>query len=281
MTRIGQLLLEHGWIGKRQLAAALERKEQLGGRLGTCLLEMGAVSEELLMRALGEQLGLPVADREDLTGVDESVYGLLPADLAGRAEAVAFRFAGGRLDVAMLAVNNIAAQDQIAFVVGKRVGLHIANEARLYRALEIYYGKPSPHRYQSLLRQLERRPVPETARVTTVFTRAQLGDESDRQPAVQDIARPRGLTIPPRAVQSRSIPLSAEEKALLEPRLEELGESGEEVFEELQQPGEILDRLNQALLGAEAADDVARSRFCVDRKRNVLGSYCHCCHAQN
>lgn len=249
--RIGQLLLERGWIGRRQLAAALERQEQFGGTLGTCLLEMGAVSEELLMRALSEQFGVPAVGKAELAGLDEAVYGLLPAELAHRTKTVPFRLSGGRLDVAVLSTDDIAAQDQIAFVVGKRLALHVTHEARLYHAIETHYGKPMPARYKSLLQQLERPPTPRAAPVAAA---------AEPEPAAVKApsARARRLTIPPAEVTSRSIPLSAEERAILEPKLAEIEQPDRESFEELERPGEMLDRLNHELLSAQAADDVAR-----------------------
>jgi hypothetical protein len=54
MGKLGQILVARGWITVQQLTRALKNQNVVGGRLGTCLLEMDALSEELLARGLAE-----------------------------------------------------------------------------------------------------------------------------------------------------------------------------------------------------------------------------------
>ena len=61
MMSLGTLLVKHGWITKQQLGLAISRQREIGGRLGTCLLEMEAIAEDLLNRSLAEQQGVPCA----------------------------------------------------------------------------------------------------------------------------------------------------------------------------------------------------------------------------
>ena len=96
---IGQLLLERGWISAEQLSAALERQSQLGGRLGTALLEIGALSEDRLLKTLAKQSGFPPADIADLRDIPQSVLDLLPAKVAIRHQAIPFRTGRGRVDL--------------------------------------------------------------------------------------------------------------------------------------------------------------------------------------
>src|SRR5271168_2852102 len=57
---IGQLLIEAGLIGEADLARALAFQERYGGRLGSILVRLGALSEERLLPILSNQLGIPV-----------------------------------------------------------------------------------------------------------------------------------------------------------------------------------------------------------------------------
>ena len=93
---IGRLLLDHGHISAEQLAAALDRQGSLGGRLGTSVLEMELVSEEVLVKTLAEQSGLPPATADDLREIPRSALDLLPAKVAVRHHAVPFRTGRGR-----------------------------------------------------------------------------------------------------------------------------------------------------------------------------------------
>ena len=95
MAKLGQLLVARGWITVQQLTRALKNQNVGGGRLGTCLVEMDALTEELLLKGLAEQLGVPAASADDLRGVPEEVIGLIPEKLARRCRAVPFRVEGG------------------------------------------------------------------------------------------------------------------------------------------------------------------------------------------
>jgi general secretion pathway protein E len=65
---IGRLLIEAGLIGEPDLARALAFQERYGGRLGSILVRLGALSEERLLPILSQQLGMPVLGEEDLPG---------------------------------------------------------------------------------------------------------------------------------------------------------------------------------------------------------------------
>src|SRR6201989_545261 len=65
---IGQLLIEAGLIGEGDLARALAFQERYGGRLGSILVRLGALSEERLLPILSEQLGIPVLAADELPG---------------------------------------------------------------------------------------------------------------------------------------------------------------------------------------------------------------------
>jgi hypothetical protein len=154
--RLGEILVEHGWITGEQLIRALRAQRVVGGLVSTCLLEMGALSEDLLLAALGEQTGLPTASAEELRSIPAEIVGLAPAKLALTSRAVPFRTLGGRVDVAMVNVRDLTAQDELAFVTGKRVVPHVAIEVRVFEALERFYGLECPSRYAHILDRLNR-----------------------------------------------------------------------------------------------------------------------------
>ena len=156
MGKLGQLLVARGWISVQQLTRALKNQNLAGGRLGTCLLEMDALGEDLLLKGLSEHLGVPAAAVEDLRGVAEEVLGLIPDRLARRLRAVPFRVEVGRLDLALMDPRNLSAQDEIAFASGKRVKVYVASEVRIFEALEKYYGEECPSRIGVILDRLNR-----------------------------------------------------------------------------------------------------------------------------
>ena len=135
-ARLGELLEKHGQLTREQLLRALRNQKVLGGRLGTSLLEIEAITEEQLCSALAEQFGVPCATPEDLRGIPDDVLELIPAKVARRCQAIAFHASATQVKVALADARNLAHQDEISFVVGKRIRWHVAPELRLIEALE-------------------------------------------------------------------------------------------------------------------------------------------------
>ena len=156
MGKLGQVIVARGWITVQQLNRALRHQQLAGGRLGTCLLELGALPEELLLRGLSEHHGVPAVSGEELRHIAPEVVELISDKLARRCRAVAFRLESGRLDVALTDPRNLSAQDEIAFASGKRVRVHVAPEIRVLEALERYYGEELPSRMSLVLDRLNR-----------------------------------------------------------------------------------------------------------------------------
>jgi hypothetical protein len=154
--KFGQILLDHGWITKDQLQRALQNQSVVGGRVGTCLLEMDAIPEDLVMKALSEQHGVPAASVEDLRNIPEEIHSLLPARVARRCRAIPFQIVGTQLSIALLDVRNLQIQDELAFVTAKRLKIFVANEARVFEALEKYYGEECPQRFSHLIDRMNR-----------------------------------------------------------------------------------------------------------------------------
>jgi len=79
--RLGQLLVRAGVLDAGSLAKALIEHERSGKPLGQTLVELGFVSEQVLVSTLGHQLGLPVA-RIASWPVHSELRDLVPAEIA-------------------------------------------------------------------------------------------------------------------------------------------------------------------------------------------------------
>jgi general secretion pathway protein E len=64
--RIGEILVQRGFITGEDLTKALGFQKQFGGRLGSALVRLGAVSEDDLLASLADQLALPLLDKRDI-----------------------------------------------------------------------------------------------------------------------------------------------------------------------------------------------------------------------
>ena len=81
--RLGQLLVDMGFISESQLGRALEIQLTSGKRLGKVLVEAGMISEDRLVHALSRQLEIEACD-PIMTPVHEAVLALIPAEVAFR-----------------------------------------------------------------------------------------------------------------------------------------------------------------------------------------------------
>ncbi|MDH3253825.1 MAG: hypothetical protein OEM62_02445 [Acidobacteriota bacterium] len=219
MSTLGQLLIARNWISERQLQSAIERQQQLGGRLGTCLLELGVITEQLLLQVLSEQLGAPTAGAAELTTISPEALAVLPTKTAVKNRAVPFRMSGNRADIAMLDVGDLTLEDEISFVAGKNVRFYVATELRLVEALSKYYGCDLTPRFSSLALQLSNpraSPKPRTESGRQYGVRGASVD-SDIEPAiVRPVVRPQFRATP------QQISLTPAERASLSVRREAL-----------------------------------------------------------
>ena len=59
-----ELLLDAGLLGVADLERGLALQQKIGGRLGSVLMRIGAVSEDNLLQVLSAQLGLPLLGQD-------------------------------------------------------------------------------------------------------------------------------------------------------------------------------------------------------------------------
>lgn len=55
--KLGERLVAKGLINDDDIQRALDVQRQAGGRIGSILIDMGAVSEDIVLSTLSEQLG--------------------------------------------------------------------------------------------------------------------------------------------------------------------------------------------------------------------------------
>jgi len=144
MARLGELLVARGDCTAAQVAEALDAQVIYGGRLGTNLLELGAVDEEALAQALGDQHGCPALWGD--IGADPRALALVKPELAGRVGLVPLRLEGRRLAVLAADPRDLSRIDELAFATGKDLRVVVVAESRLDELLRRHYGVHRPDR---------------------------------------------------------------------------------------------------------------------------------------
>lgn len=156
VKRLGDILVSARAISAEARERAVALRSRGGVRIGTALLETGAVSEEILLRALSVQSQVPPAPARDLADIRADILRLVPQKLAVKLCAVPFRRSGRNLSVAMRDPRDMPAVDEISFLTGMNVVPHVALEMRLKLALERSYGVAADARYKAVAERLER-----------------------------------------------------------------------------------------------------------------------------
>src|SRR4029077_14645473 len=86
-SRLGELLVQESIISAAQLKQALEHQKQHGGRLGTCLVNLGLVSDEDITAVLSGQYGVSSHNLK-FYEVEPAVIKLVPQETAVRYQIV-------------------------------------------------------------------------------------------------------------------------------------------------------------------------------------------------
>ncbi|MCP4502144.1 MAG: hypothetical protein GY822_19475 [Deltaproteobacteria bacterium] len=139
--RLGDLLISAKVLTEHQLHAALEEQRQYGGRLGSTLVRMGFVSEDLLVKALAKHL--QIADVDPQKSVAPSVVlARFPKESWERMRVFPVGFDEQRrvLVLATFDPLNKPVLDEISRIMGTAVEPRIAGESRILAALKQAFG---------------------------------------------------------------------------------------------------------------------------------------------
>lgn len=130
-----------GVLGEAGLQSALARQARYGGRIGQILVQMELVSEDVVLRALSKQLGIPIADTTRLD-VPRHLLHALDADYAKSQGLCPLRLGtkGRALVVAMSDPGDITVVDEVTRKVGMRVEAQLAGARALDAAIAQVYG---------------------------------------------------------------------------------------------------------------------------------------------
>ncbi|HEV2489906.1 MAG TPA: type IV-A pilus assembly ATPase PilB [Candidatus Acidoferrales bacterium] len=138
-SRLGEILVRDSLISADQLKQALEYQKREGGRLGTCLVRLGLVSDEDITAVLSRQYGVPSINLK-FYEVDPSVIKLIPQETAVRYQIVPLSRVGSTLTIAMTDPTNVFAMDDIKFMTGFNVEPVVASESAISEAIAKFYG---------------------------------------------------------------------------------------------------------------------------------------------
>ena len=138
-AKLGELLVRENLITSQQLRDALEYQRTSGGRLGTTLVKLGLLSDDVITAVLSRQYGVPCINI-DLFHIDADVVRLISQDVALKYSVMPLSKMGATLTLAMADPTNVFAIDDIKFMTSLNVEPVIASETSIQIAIGKYYG---------------------------------------------------------------------------------------------------------------------------------------------
>jgi type IV pilus assembly protein PilB len=154
--RIGQILVDLGFLTDEQLEIVLEEQEQHPGtRLGRIAEDMQLITDEQLIQGLAEQMGMQTVSLEDKK-LDLKVMGLITETMAQlyRIVPLAFDEAANRLTIATCDPENLTIQDELRTFLGHEIDVIITTEREITETITRHYDSESES-VEKLVQSLE------------------------------------------------------------------------------------------------------------------------------
>ncbi len=134
----GEILLKRGLLDERQLAMARSRQVE-GTRIDQTAVEMGLVSEEAVLRAVGEEVGLDFIDLAEAE-VDLSLLSSFPPKLIHRQSLFPIKRHNGSLVVATSDPFDLYPLDELSAATGLTVEPVLASKREIARLIKTHLG---------------------------------------------------------------------------------------------------------------------------------------------
>lgn len=138
-VRIGDVLLESGFISQDQLKEALAKQQGSGKMLGEIVLEMGLVSETQLAQALSINLKVPFVDLSAVKVSTEAVS-KIPEAIAKEKTVFAYAINHNRLMVATNDPVNFYIFEDLKVTTGMEVVPQISTKTQIEAAIAKFYS---------------------------------------------------------------------------------------------------------------------------------------------
>ena len=140
IRRIGQILVDMGFISDEQLEMLLEEQQNRPGTLlGKIAQELNLVNEDQLVQALSEQMGMKVVELGDIA-LSADLVKKISESMAQLYRVIPIQFEGNTLTVATCDPQNITIQDELRSMLGYNIRTVIATESDIKKTLDRFYA---------------------------------------------------------------------------------------------------------------------------------------------
>jgi len=140
IRRIGQILVDLGFLSEDQLELLLDEQQQRPGELfGQLAIGAGLITDDQLAQALAEQMSMQVINLADVA-VQPEVLGLITEPMAQLYRIIPISFKDDVLTIAMCDPQKLSIIDELRSFLGYDVRAVVATERDVLKALDRYYA---------------------------------------------------------------------------------------------------------------------------------------------
>lgn len=141
--KLGEILIQQGFITEEQLMKAIEAQKKEKGRIGEILVKLSIITEEDMTNALGTQLGIPFYSSDDPELLrpkeDQELEKLVPADFAQKNTVLPLSKTLNSLTCAVSDPLDLLMLDNLRRISGCDVNLVLATRTTLQKAINAFY----------------------------------------------------------------------------------------------------------------------------------------------
>lgn len=137
--RLGEILVDQGFLTDAQIGQALDEQKRTGKQLGKVLVEKGFIEENKLLDVISAQIDVQRVILENIN-LDPAIVKLVPQEMARSYKVVPIFERDNILTVAMADPSNLRTLDHIKFKTGRDVEPMLATEKEILTALDRAYA---------------------------------------------------------------------------------------------------------------------------------------------
>lgn len=138
-VRIGDKLVESGYITNEQLERALSLQRGTGKRVGEILIEQGLISAETLTSVLTDLLNIESINLTQSI-IDQNATSLIPENICKRYQVFPFKLENNKLYVAMSDPQDRVAIQDLRRISGKEILAYICSIGEINQAIDNCYS---------------------------------------------------------------------------------------------------------------------------------------------
>ena len=140
IRRIGQILVDLGFLREEQLELLLEEQQQRPGEMfGQIAMSMGFINDEQLAQGLAEQMGMQVVSLSDVV-IPPDVLTHITEPMAQLYRIIPLSFEDNALTIAMCDPQKLSIIDELRSFLGFDIKAMVCTEKELLKALDRYYS---------------------------------------------------------------------------------------------------------------------------------------------